>query len=181
MTLTSLTNYAGFRRRFLAWLIDDVIFLLLATALGFMVFGKHYFQGPNEQAIFDAFTTQDYRALFSEVSKESSVAMLDSFTDHFLPAVITVWCWIKFMATPGKLLMSCHVVDAKTGNRISVLQAILRYFGYIISLLSLCLGFLWIIWDKRKQGFHDKIAGTVVIQDADDLSQYSLSELAEQA
>jgi uncharacterized RDD family membrane protein YckC len=85
------------------------------------------------------------------------------------------------MATPGKLLMSCHVVDAKTGNRISVLQAILRYFGYIISLLSLCLGFLWIIWDKRKQGFHDKIAGTVVIQDADDLSQYSLSELAEQA
>ena len=181
MTLSSLTNYAGFRRRLIAALIDDIVFLLLSAALGFLIFGRSYFQGADEQAIINAMASDDYLALFAEMSKETPYILYNSFASYLLPAVMTIWCWLKFMATPGKLLMSCHVVDAKTGNRISLLQAVLRYFGYIISLLPLGLGFLWIIWDKRKQGFHDKIAGTVVVQDADDLSQYTLRELAEQS
>ena len=39
-----------------------------------------------------------------------------------------------------------------------------RYFAYIVSFMPLYLGFIWIYFDKRKQGFHDKIAGTVVIK-----------------
>jgi len=35
--------------------------------------------------------------------------------------------------------------------------------GYFIAFLPVGLGFFWIIWDKRKQGWHDKIAGTVVV------------------
>ncbi len=39
-----------------------------------------------------------------------------------------------------------------------------RYLGYFASTIPLCLGFLWIAFDKRKQGWHDKLAGTVVIR-----------------
>ena len=77
--------------------------------------------------------------------------------------------------------MDCQVVDAKTGNPISYLQAFIRYVGYYVSILSFGLGFLWVIWDKKNQGFHDKIAGTVVqfngVPDTYDESQKSLQQL----
>jgi uncharacterized RDD family membrane protein YckC len=40
-----------------------------------------------------------------------------------------------------------------------------RYLGYFVSALPLGLGFFWVAWDKRKQGFHDKLAKTVVIHE----------------
>ena len=73
--------------------------------------------------------------------------------------------------------MECKVVDAATRKPISWRQAGLRFFAYLASILSLCVGFLWIIWDKHKQGFHDKIAGTVVIHYSDDYEYKSLTQL----
>jgi uncharacterized RDD family membrane protein YckC len=55
------------------------------------------------------------------------------------------------------------VIDAVSGDAIGTRQALLRYLGYFLSILPLGLGFLWIAWDARKQGWHDKLAGTVVI------------------
>lgn len=45
-------------------------------------------------------------------------------------------------------------------------QLIGRYFAYFLSALALCLGFAWIGWNRRKQGWHDKLAGTVVVSRA---------------
>ena len=59
--------------------------------------------------------------------------------------------------------MDCQVVDATSGENLSVTRAVIRYVGYLASLLPLGLGFFWILWDKRKQGFHDKLAHSVVI------------------
>jgi uncharacterized RDD family membrane protein YckC len=67
-------------------------------------------------------------------------------------------------ATPGKMAITAKVVDAATGERASMAQLIMRYFAYFISSLPLGLGFIWVAFDKRKQGWHDKIAGTVVIK-----------------
>ncbi|TPW10609.1 MAG: hypothetical protein FD130_2175, partial [Halothiobacillaceae bacterium] len=55
--------------------------------------------------------------------------------------------------------------DATTFAPLRPGQAILRYFAYLVSILPLGLGFLWIIWDRRKQSFHDKIARSVVIME----------------
>ena len=85
---------------------------------------------------------------------------------------ITLFMWVKFLGTPGKLILGCHVVDAKTHQHIKPLQAVIRYISYFVSVIPLCLGFFWILWDKKKQGFHDKIAGTVVVVDS---SQINLS------
>lgn len=55
------------------------------------------------------------------------------------------------------------IVDAKTGGVPSTGQFIVRYLGYYIAMLPLFLGIFWVGIDKRKQGWHDKIAGTLVI------------------
>ncbi len=85
------------------------------------------------------------------------------------------------MGTPGKLLLGCHVVDAETQQPLTLVQALVRYLGYFVSLIPLGLGFFWILWDKRRQGFHDKLAKTIVVLDVRhqgaDESQKTLEQL----
>src|SRR2546427_9145120 len=76
----------------------------------------------------------------------------------------TIGFWSAGGATPGKMLMKLQIVRADDGGEISVGTALLRYVGYFISGIAVGLGFLWIIWDDKKQGWHDKIAGTRVIR-----------------
>ncbi|HFE31777.1 MAG TPA: RDD family protein, partial [Gammaproteobacteria bacterium] len=106
---------------------------------------------------------------------------LEGLLSNGLTVLLTVWLWLKFLGTPGKLLLNCQVVDAQSFKPLSIKQAVLRYFAYIVSLLPLGLGFFWIAWDKRKQGFHDKIANSVVLYEAeleaDDESQKTLATL----
>lgn len=72
--------------------------------------------------------------------------------------------WTSTGATIGKSVLKLKVVDAD-GNLISWGGAILRYVGYIVSAVALMLGFIWIIFDAKNQGWHDKIAGTFVIDE----------------
>lgn len=65
--------------------------------------------------------------------------------------------------TPGKIVFGVRVV-ALNGDSISFGTAFLRWVGYIISAIFLLLGFIWVAFDPKKQGWHDKIAGTVVIR-----------------
>jgi uncharacterized RDD family membrane protein YckC len=144
-------QYAGFWRRMGAALIDSFIFSLLVGIIA----------GP-------AFLNAE---LFSH---EGLLRMAVSF-------VLTIFLWLKFLGTPGKLLLDCQIVDADSFQSMSVKQATLRYVSYLVSLLPLFLGFLWIARDERKQGFHDKIANTVVLYkagiEADDESRKSLEQL----
>jgi uncharacterized RDD family membrane protein YckC len=55
-------------------------------------------------------------------------------------------------------------VDAKTGSSLSVGQSLVRYVGYFVSAIPFCLGLIWVGFDSKKQGWHDKIAGTVVVR-----------------
>ena len=88
----------------------------------------------------------------------------DFLISWVFPLVAAVWFWVKLQATPGKMAVSLKVVDARTGNSLSVAQAIGRYFAYFLSALPFGLGFIWIAFDSKKQGWHDKLAGTVVIR-----------------
>ncbi|MFW0776517.1 MAG: RDD family protein [Rickettsiales bacterium] len=72
-------------------------------------------------------------------------------------------CWHFWAATPGKMLLRLKVVDAKTETHPTDTQIIMRLMGYVVSAIPLGLGFFWMGLDKRKQGWHDKLANTVVI------------------
>ncbi len=72
--------------------------------------------------------------------------------------------WVKFDgATIGKKLAGIKIVRVD-GSPITVGTAIMRIIGYGISALVIGLGYLWVIWDKNKQGWHDKIAKTYVVK-----------------
>jgi hypothetical protein len=73
------------------------------------------------------------------------------------------YMWVKFAATPGKLLLGMRVVNSNTFEKITLRQATKRFFSIILSVAPLFLGFMWANFNKRCQTWHDKIAGTVVV------------------
>ncbi len=81
-----------------------------------------------------------------------------------LAAATVIGFWRYCGATPGKLAVAVRIVDARTGQPVGTGRLALRLLCYLLSALPLYLGFLWIAFDRRKQGWHDKIARTVVIQ-----------------
>lgn len=83
---------------------------------------------------------------------------------YLVPPFLIMTFWIKKSATPGKMAIGVTIVDARTGGQPSTKQFVIRYFAYGLSLLALGLGYLWIVFDARKQGWHDKLADTVVVK-----------------
>jgi uncharacterized RDD family membrane protein YckC len=63
------------------------------------------------------------------------------------------------------MLMRVQVIQI-SGEPLTFGLAFLRWVGYIVSGVFLYVGFLWVAWDGRKQGWHDKIAGTLVVHPA---------------
>lgn len=135
------TEYAGFWIRTLASLVDSLLIVVLVFPLLTLIYGKSYWDN-------DAFVAGTWDALFNYV----------------FPAVAVIVFWIYKSATPGKMLFGIYIVDAKTGGKPSTGQLIGRYAGYYVSMLGIFLGFLWVAFDARKQGWHDKLAGTVVVK-----------------
>jgi uncharacterized RDD family membrane protein YckC len=72
--------------------------------------------------------------------------------------------WSRRGASLGQQLMGVEVRNAATGRWIGFRRGCVRAFGYHVSAFLLDLGFLWMALDSRKQGWHDKMAGTVVIK-----------------
>lgn len=134
-------EYAGFWLRVGAALIDTVLVSFITIPLVRIIYGSAYgtggmiFEGPADAAI--------------------SLA---------LPAIASVAFWVARGATPGKMAISAQVVDARTGLKPSLGQSIGRYLGYYVSTIPLGLGLIWVGIDPKKQGWHDKLAGTVVIR-----------------
>jgi uncharacterized RDD family membrane protein YckC len=71
--------------------------------------------------------------------------------------------WSHGGQTPAYKMLHMRVVRERDGGPVGFGTAILRLVGYVISGFVLYLGFIWILIDPRHQGFHDKIASTVVI------------------
>ena len=134
-------EYAGFWIRVGASLIDTIIVLIIILPILTAVYGKAYW-------LDDSLVKGFWDFMFS----------------YLLPAVGVILFWVYRSATPGKMATKLTIVDAKTGNKPSTGQFVIRYLGYYVSTLPLLLGFIWVGIDKRKQGWHDKLAGTVVLR-----------------
>ena len=73
---------------------------------------------------------------------------------------IGLWAWRG--QTLGQMVVNVQVVQTD-GTPVDLRTAVLRFLGYIVCYLTLGIGFLLVAFDERKQGLHDKIAGTYVI------------------
>ena len=132
-------EYVGFWKRFVAFLIDTFVLMAVLTPLMFAIGG---WQG------FDV---------------SSAAGGIGNWLVNIAIVVATILFWRYRGATPGKMAISAKIVDVQTGQAPSTARLVVRYFAYIVSMLPFFLGFIWIAIDRRKQGFHDKIAGTAVI------------------
>ncbi len=87
-----------------------------------------------------------------------------------LVSALVAWAYfvsmdVKYGATLGKKALHLKVVSEKTGNTLTVKEAIFReILGKFVTGLTLSIGYLMIIWDKKKQALHDRLAGTIVIK-----------------
>lgn len=133
--------YVGFWARVWASFLDSLLYVLVVYPVLIMVYGFSYL-----------------------ATEEFLDGPIDILVTWVLPGVLVIAFWFYKSATPGKMAISAKIVDARTLGTPSDAQFIGRYFAYLVSFLPLCLGFLWVAFDRRKQGWHDKLAGTVVIR-----------------
>ena len=98
------------------------------------------------------------------LSSARPTSFWDLLVGYVLPAAAILVFWKYRSATPGKMFMAAEIVDAATGGKPTSRQLLLRYLGYYLSTLPLLLGLIWVSVDPRKQGWHDKLAGTVVVR-----------------
>lgn len=138
-------RYAGFWIRVGAHLIDSIIVFAVTLPVIYVLFGT-------PQTAVDPGT--------------GTMSTVELFVWLGI-AVAVVLFWRLRGATPGKMLCGIRIVDADSLRPLGTGQCIARYLGYIVSSLPLLAGYLWVGIDRRKQGFHDKIAGTVVVREAD--------------
>lgn len=143
--ITDDVKVIGFRRRLVAAIWDGIIIgfftFVLATLIGIVGLVVAMFN-PNEELPMDRIII---------------------ITGLVFGIIYYVGFWSSSGQSFGKSMTGIRVVG-KDGKKLSVGRAILRYIGYLISGLILSLGFLWVLFDGRRQGWHDKIAGTYVVE-----------------
>lgn len=163
--------YASFERRIIASMIDT---LLLSIAVTPLLNRFLHVAEPARQTIQNFFLLYQEGAINEEMLNQKIISYLlfegggklllaDLAYQLLILGVIIVLFWLCRSATPGKMLLNMEIVDARTGGKPRPWQWIVRYAGYVVAVAPLMLGFLWILWDKKRQGWHDKLARTVVV------------------
>lgn len=136
-------EYAGFWRRFGAYIIDSVILAVVYQIL----------------------------TIITNIDTGSEFAGPQSPEEILFSLVLIAISWLYFallessekQATFGKMALGMQVTDDE-GKRISFAKATGRFFGKIISGMILMIGYLMIIWTEKKQALHDKMVRTLVIK-----------------
>ena len=130
--------YLGFGQRVLASIIDTITQMLILTPTVILFF-------PHLLSVnlpYDPKLIVELQWIF--------LAILTLFLLVF---------WQSSQSTLGKMVFHSKIVDATTGGKPTIKQFLLRFVGF-----TLGIGFIWILFDARKQGWHDKMANTVVVK-----------------
>ena len=145
--------FGGFFRRFTAFMIDQFFLAMLYTAI-FFVSAK--LLGIDMYSLLDFATwrsPQDMNPLLLSYYGMTTILNMTYFT-YFHGTT---------GQTPGKKILGLRV-ERTDGEAMTAGIAFLRWVGYFVSAIVLYLGYLWVIVDRKKQAWHDKIAGTVVVR-----------------
>ena len=93
----------------------------------------------------------------------------DDYTISTAASIVVGWLYFAFMesgpkqGTLGKIVLGLIVTDEQ-GRKIDFARASIRHFSKYLSAILLCIGFLMVAFDARKQGLHDKLAKTLVLR-----------------
>lgn len=140
-------RFAGHGARLIAYIVDGFILGVVILALSFVFF-----------------------AIMAGAAAADSAGAAVGGGLLWLVAVFVVslayfpWFWARGGQTPGMKIFHIRVVRDADGGPISGTSAVLRLLGFWVNSVVFYIGFIWIFVDKRRRGWHDLIAGTVVIE-----------------
>ena len=148
--------YAGFVSRLMAFVVDAVI-------VGFSLAALTWFVSVTGSMI-SVVLGLSFEMLAGE-NKLMNIAISSTLVTA-LALLYIIGYHVLFTVfvgqTPGKALLGLRVVTLE-GRRVPFFRALLRVAAYVLSALPLYLGFLWVFVDDRRQAWHDKLVGTLVI------------------
>jgi uncharacterized RDD family membrane protein YckC len=163
-------EYAGFWIRTGAYLIDTIPLFIIGLVL-FIPMMAAAFQVLRDVPIPPPGTlinSPEYQAYQSELAQRMTEAMGGMYPIFGVFQLISIayfvglWTWRQ--QTLGMMVLGLRVVRDADGRPPGLARSLLRYVGYWLSWVALFIGFIWVAFDSRKQGWHDKIAGTVVVR-----------------
>jgi uncharacterized RDD family membrane protein YckC len=156
----SVPTYAPWPHRVLAFLLDAipvVVLGLLAVVLLYLTRNRGCDGDPSA------------RDLGAECASNASPLGVIFFVATWL-AIIGYGVWNfgyrqgKTGASIGKSVLHLRVVDVASGEPIGFVRSVIRQFAHVLEPLSLGLGYLWPLWDAKRQTFADKLASTVCVR-----------------
>ncbi len=137
-------DLAGVGQRLASYLVDVVVLSIIYIALMF---------------------------LFGVPIKEEAIAGGDFSTTFYAVYILITAIGIGYFTyffgkgqTPGMKLVEIKLIRADGVGPIGYKKGFFRWVGMEISGMVLLLGYIWILIDKKRQGWHDKIAGTYVVK-----------------
>jgi len=121
---------------------------IMGTVLGRVVDQPDYWADP---------------ATWGQLGGGVALALVGMIVSTVIGILYFPWFWARGGQTPGMRMAGIRVVSDRDGSRIGWGAALLRLIGYWISGAVFYLGYIWILIDGRRRGWHDLIAGTCVI------------------
>jgi uncharacterized RDD family membrane protein YckC len=150
-------QYAGFASRAAGMVLDAVIVSTILIVITWVTTSLGSYLGLD---IGKCLATGLSTSLRSQIG--CVLARLLLAFNALFAVVYTVVMWMLIGQTIGQSIMGVRVVRLD-GRRITFFTALRRLIGYAVCVVTLGLGFVWVLIDDRRQGWHDKIAGTCVI------------------
>ena len=147
-------EYAGFWVRLGAIVIDIVVLLLIYVILSKLATLVVSF------SIANTFGSLSWDLDLLKELFQNPLILLAALVIK-IAYFVGFWAWRG--QTPGKMLLGIKVIRTDS-SPLTLGHAFLRYLGYVASALTFCIGFIWVAFDERKQGLHDKIADTYVVK-----------------
>ncbi|ETO91601.1 MAG: RDD containing domain protein [Candidatus Xenolissoclinum pacificiensis L6] len=159
-------EYVGHTMRYILIIVDILILVIMFRPVDYVL--GHTFARcdivPMEiiqkTTLGETLTVQDKRMISSIVKCRALSQMLE------LAIILSMYVlfWVKYSFTPAMFLFGMRILRANDLKKMSIYDALKRVLGILISILPVGIGFFWMMFDKKSQGWHDKISGTVIIR-----------------
>ena len=139
-------RYGGFWVRFLAIILDGIVIGVITSALAVFALGGTTFDHDRSRCRGGELHHQRLRCPHRSAVLRGLLGLA--------------------RADPGMIPFNMRIVMADDGSKPDWVRMLLRYVGLLIGIVIFFLGVIWAGFDRRKQGWHDKMAGTVVVRPA---------------
>ena len=170
--------YSGTIERMAMVTIDLIIIAILTNIVDYAIFTAHHF--PSIQHISSAQhdgtektdshndLTERYQQILSndelmekyrQFFREVRIANMIITTSYY------IYFWTKHGASPAQMIFGAKIIDKQTHKYPTINKATIRYVGLILSVIPLFLGILWTAINRKGQGWHDMLSGTIVVRE----------------